>query len=251
MRIGLLLCDDVKPELQSTHRNYPDMFEMTLKKVDPSLSLHCYRVIDDEYPASIDECDGYVISGSRYSVYDDLPWIKRFEGFVRTLFEKGKPTVGICFGHQMMAQALGGKVERSEKGWGVGIATSNLSAEEKVSQPWLKSLKPDFSLVVSHQDQVSQLPPDSTTLASSEFCPIGMFTVGSHFLAIQGHPEFSRAYSFDLMESRRDRIPGEVISRGQASLRQTPDAELVTQWLLDFLKANQPSPGKPSPSTKP
>ncbi|WP_325892549.1 glutamine amidotransferase-related protein [Grimontia sp. NTOU-MAR1] len=251
MRIGLLLCDDVKPELQNTHRNYPGMFERTLKKVDPSLSLHCYRVIDGEYPTSIDECDGYVISGSRYSVYDDLLWIKKFEDFVRILYEQQKPTVGICFGHQMMAQALGGKVERSGKGWGVGIATSTLSTEEKVTPPWLKSPKTDFSLVVSHQDQVSLLPPDSATLASSDFCPIGMFTVGNHFLAIQGHPEFSRAYSFDLMESRRDRIPEDVISRGQASLQQSPDAELVTHWLLDFLKVNQSPLSTPSPSTKP
>ncbi|USH03866.1 gamma-glutamyl-gamma-aminobutyrate hydrolase family protein [Grimontia kaedaensis] len=247
MRIGLLLCDDVKPDLQTAHRNYPDMFDTTLRKVDPSLSLRCYRVMDGEYPEDIDECDGYVISGSRYSVYDDLPWIKQFESFVKTLYEKGKPTVGICFGHQMMAQALGGKVERSEKGWGVGIATSHLSTEEKAKQPWLQKLKPDFSLVVSHQDQVSQLPPDSTTLASSDFCPVGMFTVGNHFLAIQGHPEFSRAYSFDLMEARRDRIPEDVISKGQASLQQMPDAELVTRWLLAFLK--QPSASSRAPSS--
>ncbi|MDD1780892.1 gamma-glutamyl-gamma-aminobutyrate hydrolase family protein [Enterovibrio sp. ZSDZ35] len=232
MRLGILLCDDVKQELQLTHRNYPDMFTDILHRAEPSLALTFYRVMDFEYPASIDENDGYIISGSRYSVYDDLPWIKQFEAFVRELYENHIPTVGICFGHQMMAQALGGEVTRSNKGWGVGIATSELT------QPaaWLSNEKKSFSLVVSHQDQVSQLPRDSQTYASSEFCPIGMYTVGQHFLAIQGHPEFSRAYSFDLMEARRDRIPEPVIDAGQDSLKQNSDSDDVTRWMLAFLE---------------
>ncbi|WP_394210259.1 GMP synthase [Enterovibrio calviensis] len=231
MQVGILLCDDVKAELQPVHNNYPDMFAAILLRADPSLSLQFYRVIDGNYPKNIDDCDGYIISGSRYSVYDDLPWIKTFEAFVRTLFTQGKPTVGICFGHQMMARALGGEVARSERGWGVGIATSQLNTK----QDWIDSDGNDFSLVVSHQDQVVTLPDKGKNLAGSEFCPIGMFTVDNHFLAIQGHPEFSRAYSFDLMEARRDRIPEAVIDNGQASLTQTSDSDNVTRWLLNFL----------------
>ncbi|MBV7299439.1 glutamine amidotransferase-related protein [Enterovibrio paralichthyis] len=238
MIIGLLICDDVKPELQASHRNYTDMFQSLLTQADPKVRLRFYRVIDGEYPENIDDCDGYVISGSRYSVYDDLPWIKQFETFVKTLYAVGKPTVGICFGHQMMAQALGGKVERSANGWGVGIATSKITEHPA----WISPQQNAFSLVVSHQDQVSELPPEGKSLATSDFCPIGMFTVGQHFLGIQGHPEFSRAYSFDLMESRRDRIPPEVISAGQASLSETPDSEEVTRWLLHFIRqAQQPA----------
>ncbi|MGF1766306.1 GMP synthase [Enterovibrio makurazakiensis] len=232
MQVGILLCDDVKTELQATHQNYSNMFAAILYREDPELSLHFYRVIDGEYPQQIDECDGYIISGSRYSVYDDLPWINRFEAFVRTLYAEGKPTVGICFGHQMMARALGGEVRRSERGWGVGIATSEI----KANADWLDPETRKFSLVVSHQDQVSRLPKHGKNLAGSEFCPIGMFTVDNHFLAIQGHPEFSRAYSFDLMETRRDRIPEAVIDKGQASLTHTPDSGNVTKWLLNFLR---------------
>ncbi|KXF80953.1 glutamine amidotransferase-related protein [Enterovibrio coralii] len=231
MRIGILLCDDVKPELQEKHQNYPDMFAGILLNADPSLTLRFYRVMDFEYPVDLAENDGYIISGSRYSVYDDHPWIKQFEAFVRELYDNKIPTVGICFGHQMMAQALGGEVTRSENGWGVGIATSDFTQ----SANWMGNTKGQFSLVVSHQDQVSRLPEGSQTFASSDFCPIGMFTVDNHFLAIQGHPEFSRAYSFDLMESRRDRIPERVINAGQDSLKQTTDSDDVTRWMLDFL----------------
>lgn len=184
MQIGLLQCDDVRPELQVTHRNYDQMFNALLNKVNPGIQLRFYRVIDGEYPADPDECDGYIISGSRYSVYEDLPWIKRFEAFVQHLYQQGKPTVGICFGHQMMAQALGGKTERASNGWGVGIATSEVKSVPR----WLTPKLDNYSLVVSHQDQVTQLPPGAETLAGSAFCPIGMFTVGEHFLGIQGHP---------------------------------------------------------------
>ncbi|WP_028025397.1 glutamine amidotransferase-related protein [Enterovibrio calviensis] len=232
MQVGILLCDDVKTELQATHQNYSDMFAAILLREEPELSLRFYRVIDGEYPQKMDECEGYIISGSRYSVYDDLPWIKTFEAFIRTLFKQGIPTVGICFGHQMMAQALGGEVGRSERGWGVGIANSEIKAKAD----WLDPDTQHYSLVVSHQDQVTRLPEHGKNLAGSEFCPIGMFTVDNHFLAIQGHPEFSRAYSFDLMEARRDRIPEAVIDSGQASLKQTADSKKVTQWLLNFLR---------------
>ncbi|MGF1705250.1 glutamine amidotransferase-related protein [Enterovibrio baiacu] len=237
MRVGVLLCDDVTLELQVDHLNYPNMFESILLKADPSLSLTFYRVMDGQYPSDINECDGYIISGSRFSVYDDLPWIRRFEAFVLMLYTLKKPTVGICFGHQMMAQALGGEVERSTKGWGVGIATSEFLKDDIAqSAPWVDPNLDDFSLVVSHQDQVSILPPDSKPLAGNSFCPLSMFTVGGNFLAIQGHPEFSRDYSHDLMEFRRDRIPQDVISAGQASLSRQADSERVTGWILAFLR---------------
>ncbi|PML81197.1 glutamine amidotransferase-related protein [Enterovibrio norvegicus] len=237
MRIGVLLCDDVTPELQVDHLNYPNMFESILLNADPSLALTFYRVMEGQYPTDIDECDGYIISGSRFSVYDDLPWIKRFEAFVLTLYTLKKPTVGICFGHQMMAQALGGEVERSTNGWGVGIATSAFLKDDITqAESWIDPNVHDFSLVVSHQDQVSILPPGSKPLAGNAFCPISMYTVGGNFLAIQGHPEFSRDYSHDLMEFRRDRIPKDVISAGQTSLSRHADSERVTAWMLAFLR---------------
>ncbi|MGF1757210.1 gamma-glutamyl-gamma-aminobutyrate hydrolase family protein [Photobacterium sagamiensis] len=265
MKLGVLLCDDVRPELQIRHHNYPEMFAAILLKADPELELFYYRVMAGHYPDTIDECDGYISTGSKYSVYDNDEWIKNFERFVRKLFQHNKPFVGVCFGHQMIAQALSGSVMKSPNGWGIGINTWQLLAHEswmvrssintddsinkKPSIVPHSSLSPyvsktnnleRFSLAVSHQDQVVSLPANTTVLAGSAFCPNAMIKVGDHFLGIQGHPEFTREYSHDLMEIRQGDIPANAIEVGMASLEQPLDSDEVTRWMLNFIKVNLP-----------
>ncbi|RXJ74099.1 GMP synthase [Veronia nyctiphanis] len=239
MRIGLLLCDDVAPELQVTHQNYPEMFSALLTRLEPSVELVTYRVMEGQYPSTIDDCDAYIISGSKFGVNDDIDWIHTFETFVWQLFAANKPAAGICFGHQMMAKALGGEVVKSEKGWGVGV----IQVERKSSHPfdWLNDgTSPDtYSLVVSHQDQVIEVPENAVVLFGNDFCPVAMFHVADTFLAVQGHPEFSPAYSAALMERRKDSIPADVIQAGKVSLTNNIDSDAVTKWILAFLKKAQ------------
>ncbi|ODA31849.1 GMP synthase [Veronia pacifica] len=237
MRIGLLLCDDVAPELQPLHHNYPDMFRDILIRNDPDTELVTYRVMDGEYPSDIDDCDAYLISGSKYSVYDELDWIRTFEDFVRQLYTEKKTTVGVCFGHQMIAKALGGTVKKSERGWGVGVVTVDKQA---LLPDWIAVTEEAdgnaYSLIVSHQDQVVKIPEEAQLLYGNDFCPIAMFEVGQTFLAVQGHPEFSPAYSEALMDKRKDSIPATVIEAGKQSLSLPIDSDVVTKWLLAFLK---------------
>lgn len=232
MIIGILQCDDVTEALQLHHGNYPQMFTQLFEALEEDIQFKVYRVIEGEYPQSINECDAYITTGSRFGVNDVHEWIKALEDFVIELYQSNKKLVGICFGHQMIAKALGGVVEKSSKGWGVGVSTTRVQRQ----QQWMGQGQDEISLVVSHQDQVMQLPTDSQVLASSEFCPFYMIQINEHFLGIQGHPEFSKRYSYDLMQARRSRIPHQRIEAGIESLDLRVDDKLVTRWLINFLK---------------
>ena len=233
MKIGLLQCDSVLDSLQGKHGNYPAMFIDLFKQVDPSIELVVFNVVEGEYPDNIKDFDGYITTGSRHGAEDDLPWINRLIEFVANLYQHNIKLVGICFGHQIIAKALGGQVVKSDKGWGVGVSLNTVERQTS----WMEPFQDKLNLIVSHQDQVVRLPEDSEVLASSDFCPSYMYTVGECFLSIQGHPEFSKAYSYDLMESRRDRIDAHIIEQGQASLEFAVDDLLTVQWICQFLRS--------------
>ena len=231
MKIGILQCDDVTETLQAKHGNYPLMFTRLLERIDPQLVFTVFRVIDGDYPDSVDDCDAYITTGSRCGVNDDEDWVIQFAHFVAKLYASKKKLIGICFGHQMMVKALGGKVVKSDKGWGIGVAVSRIIERKS----WMDESVAEISLIVSHQDQVVELPAHTDVIAASDFCPFYMIQISDHFLGIQGHPEFSKTFSQDLMNARRDRIPHQRIDTGEASLVYPIDDTLITRWLVNFL----------------
>ncbi|WP_207061650.1 GMP synthase [Motiliproteus sp. SC1-56] len=230
MKIGILQCDDVLEALQPEFGNYPAMFEQMLGEFAPGWQFVTYRVIDGLLPRSVDECDGYITTGSRHGINDGAPWIDQLQRFVAELAQAEKKYVGICFGHQLLAKALGGEVGRSARGWGVGVSFTRINIEK----PWMKPFQPGLDLVVSHQDQIEVLPEGAEVLASSAFCPYYMVQYNRHLMTIQGHPEFSKAYSSALMDYRKDRIPAERIREGKASLSAEVDDRLTMQWIINF-----------------
>lgn len=232
MKLGILLCDHVQLALQQEFGDYNDMFSQLLYQCDSSLELHCYCVVDGHFPDNIDVCDAYMASGSKASVNDDLPWVNALERFVWQLFLAGKPFIGLCFGHQLIAKTLGGKVARSDKGWGVGVASTKVLRHKH----WMKAQKNKIHLVVSHQEQICQLPPETEVLMGNEFCPYAMIQVSQHFVGLQGHPEFSRAYGKAIMQSRKAIIAEKNYTQGFKSLSQQADGKLVMGWLINFLQ---------------
>ncbi|MGY0219604.1 glutamine amidotransferase-related protein [Endozoicomonadaceae bacterium StTr2] len=236
MRVGLLLCDDVRPELQPEHSNYPEMFEALLKRQSDSIELVTYRVLDEELPATTSECDYWLISGSRHGVNDGYFWIGLLEDFVRRLYAEQRKLVGICFGHQVMATALGGAVVKSGKGWGVGLSKNTITQQKQWMQPTPPRSEQQFRLLVSHQDQVSTLPDSAEVVAGSDFCPFYMVQYGDHFLSIQGHPEFTKPYAVALMNCRRESIGVDVIQQGVDSLAEDPDSDLICHWIVRFFQ---------------
>ncbi|AMD02078.1 glutamine amidotransferase-related protein [Halomonas chromatireducens] len=232
MRIGLLQCDDVAPELREAHGNYPGMFAALFHKVDPALEFVVWRCQDGEIPDDIDAVDAWLTTGSKHGVNDGLAWVDDLCGFVRRLWEAGKPLVGICFGHQLMAKALGGAVVKSPKGWGVGMSFNRVETGTEWMAPW----QPSLDLLVSHQDQVSELPLQTRVLAGSDFCPFYLIQIGAHFLGVQGHPEFTKPYSRDLMALRAELVGEERVREGEASLSAPVDDTLMVRWILNFMR---------------
>jgi len=233
MKLGILKTDTVLPEWVPEYGEYPDMFITLLGRLDPSLEFVVYDVEHGEYPADIDEVDGYLITGSKSSVYDDKPWIHRLMAFVRELHARRKKLVGICFGHQLGAQALGGKTVKSPKGWGVGCQTHHFYRRP----PWHDGGDADLHILVSHQDQVVENAPGAEVLAGSEFCENAVVQVGDDILTFQGHPEFVPGYAREIMELREEGIGEEVYRKGMASLSQPAEGERVGRWILNFLKS--------------
>lgn len=229
-RIGILQTDSVMDEFQPAFGNYPGMFR-SLLGLDSAITFTDYDVQHGEYPARVDACDAYVITGSRRSVYDDDAWIHRLRKYVVELHESRTRLVGVCFGHQMVAEALGGKTEPAPVGWHVGVNANSVVRREPFMTPSLET----FNLIFSHRDQVTRLPPGAELLATTPKCANAMFRLGDHILAIQGHPEFCKGYSQALMELREEVLGEEKFSLGMASLAKHTDEEIVARWIVNFI----------------
>lgn len=229
MRIGLLVCDHVSPRFLDVAGDYPDMFRRLFGD-HPSIRLVDYDLPAGAMPASADECDGWITTGSRRSVYEDESWIAGLGDLVRSVVEVGRPYVGICFGHQMLAHALGGVVERAPVGWGVGVS------EVKVPDPpaWLGV--DSFRILNSYADQIESLPAAAEVLGFSDHCPTAVMTIGDDAVGFQGHPEFDPRYAAALMEHRRGgTIPADVADAGLASLASPPDNHRIADAIVRFL----------------
>lgn len=208
---------------------YPDMFRDLL-----GLDAPRYDVAAGELPARAEDHDAYLITGSPAGVYEDLPWIGRLMTFLQ--LAKGRARlVGICFGHQVMAQAYGGHVEKSAKGWGVGLQTYPIVSHE----PWMDNVSL-VSIAASHQDQVVLQPPETDVIASSLFTPYAALAWRDRSaISFQFHPEFSPAYAKALIAHRYDRAPDP--DAAIASLDAPNDNERVGDWIRRFL-LESPSP---------
>ena len=227
MKVGLLLCDHVMPELRDSFGDYPVIFA----KAWPGFDFELFEACDGVFPPHVDSCDAYLATGSRHSVYEDLEWINQLKQFIRDIYQSDKYYLGVCFGHQLLAEALGGVVKKAESGWLVGVDTF----ESIKQQAWMVPFQTQLNLLMMCQDQVHVLPPDATILASTARCPVGIFQVGQRMLGVQAHPEFSKDYDQALMERRVERMGVKTVEKGIASLSLSLDAPLFCKWAAHFL----------------
>lgn len=234
LRIGILQCDHVADELVDTHGDYQDMFADLIHAQDDSIEVSIYDLTADQFPVDLHACDGYIITGSQFSAYDDIPWINKAKTLMANLHKAEIATIGICFGHQLIAESLGGKVNKAtDKGWGVGVQHWQVKSEEE----WM-GVDPleTFSMRASHQDQVTKMPADSKLIAGSDFCPIAGFQTGA-MLTLQGHPEFSRKYAESLINKRVERIGLETVETARETLKQEVDSDMIGAWMIAFIRS--------------
>ncbi len=229
MKVGLLLCDHVRPEFRNEFEDYPVMFQQAW----PSFEFEVFAVCDGQFPTDATACDAYIASGSSYSVYEELDWIIRLKQLIRDIHQAERYYLGVCFGHQLLAEALGGEVKKAKSGWSVGIQTFTISQQEA----WMDPFQAELNLLMMCQDQVHVLPPKATVLASTPACPVGIFRVGNRMLGVQAHPEFSKAYDRLLMETRIDRMGAATVAKAIESLSLPLDATRFIQWTVRFLSA--------------
>jgi GMP synthase-like glutamine amidotransferase len=233
VKIGILKTDEVRESLVGDFGEYPEMFSRIIQGADPTIECREYDALNLEYPDDIDEVDAYLITGSKFSVYDDEEWIRTLGRFVQTLHARKKKLIGICFGHQLIAHVLGGRTEKSSEGWLIGVNNHELNAEGRAFTGSDKG----FKVICSHQDQVTVPAEGSVTLAGSQQCPFAMCKIGDHILTIQGHPEFTPEYAARLYGLRREQLGNSLVDDGIESLNNGTDNALIAKWIIDFAKS--------------
>ncbi|MEX1198054.1 MAG: gamma-glutamyl-gamma-aminobutyrate hydrolase family protein [Pseudohongiellaceae bacterium] len=243
IRLAILDCDILYPELQPQWHSYGEMFRRLLGEAGVDWDMRLYTVINGEYPASPDEADAFLITGSKYDAFADEDWVRRLREYVRTLYAQGKPLIGICFGHQLLAHALGGEAARSDKGWGLGVMRYELQ-----ERPGFIDEGDAVRLIASHRDQVRRLPADARLLLSNAFCPLAGFHVPGRLLALQGHPEFTARYAQDLLDCRKDRLPAATVTAARRTLvAEEAEGIRVGRWIRRFVVGCVESFGRSPP----
>ncbi|MCY4278184.1 MAG: hypothetical protein OXE81_10175 [Gammaproteobacteria bacterium] len=223
MKIGVLQAGQLSPPLDA-FGDYADMFRDLFARTAPTAQVRKYEVTLGEFPTEPGECDIWLISGSAHGVYDGFDWLARLEEFVAALHAGKHKTIGVCFGHQLIAKVCGGEVERAKGGWCAGVTRYSGRFAQSA---WL---------IASHQDQVVRLPEGARLELACDSCPIAGFTLGEHMVTVQAHPEFKPEFARALFEVRRDALGEDRYQKAISSLGRTATETDVAERLLAFFE---------------
>ncbi|EAR59970.1 glutamine amidotransferase-related protein [Neptuniibacter caesariensis] len=232
MKLGILVTGDTTGELNAKYGSFTSMFIDLFEQQGVDLTYLAYDLREGQFPYNINECDAWLITGSEHGVYDKLPWMQPLEAMIREIIAAELPLIGICFGHQIMASAMGAMVEKSDKGWGLGHATYQVCGKGAVKEVVINAM---------HQDQVISMPEQAELLLTSEFCPYAGFTYGPKVLSIQAHPEFMNEYTLEqLLELKGKLFPEretKIAFDGLMPPKKNLDTDIVAGWMLSALSA--------------
>ena len=238
MRIGVLQTGRAPREARARRGDYGRMF------VEFFHGPGQWDVLDvehDQFPARVRDYDAYIITGSRYSAYDDVPFIKRLLELIREIDRARIRVLGICLGHQALAQALGGRVQSSTMGWELGVREVQFTTAA-ADYPGLATAPRPLRILQTHRDIVTALPPGAQHLARSTDTAIEMFALGEHLLGLQGHPELDAEVIRETVRKLGDSLTPRQAQEAEASLSLPPHHTFLRDWLLDFLTNGKVQP---------
>lgn len=228
MLIGILVTGHVNEALVGRYGDYPAMFTRLLD--GHGFTFKSWNVVDMEFPASVHDADGWLLTGSRHGAYEDHPFIAPLEDFIRTAQGEGVPMVGICFGHQIIAQALGGKVAKFTKGWAVGPEEYDFEGRKLMLNAW-------------HQDQVIEAPPGAKVVATNAFCENAALIYGDWAYSVQAHPEIRDDYMEGLLEVRGPgNVPDPVLKEASTRIGTPLDDRVIADAMAAFFKQPRKAP---------
>lgn len=224
MRIGILQCGHVPEAVAATHGDFADMFARLLD--GHGFAFRTWNVVDMEFPRGPRDAEGWLVTGSKHGAYDDLPFIAPLEALIREIHAARAPLVGVCFGHQIVAQALGGRVEKWQGGWALGRQTYRVEGLGEVA------------LNAWHQDQVTEIPPEARVVGEAPGCRVAALAYGDHAWTIQPHPEFAPALVADYIRGRRGTgdYPDDRMAAAEAALALPVDQARVAARMARVLK---------------
>jgi len=223
MKIGILRTGHAPDGLIDTMGNYDTMFERLLDGHD--FTYQTFSVVDGEFPDGPQNADGWLITGSKHGAYEDHAWIPPLEALIREIHATGKPMIGVCFGHQIIAQAMGGTVEKYKGGWSVGPTEYTLDGAPVTLNAW-------------HQDQVTQLPDTARVVGSSDFCAHAMLAYGDSIWTLQPHPEFSPAFMDGLIKTRgKGVVPDDRLDAATAKISTFLNTTDIASHMAQFFKS--------------
>lgn len=232
VRLGILQAGTVPEEMADQYADYNQLFVDLLGKNE--FDYRHWKVLNGEFPDSTDDADAWLITGSRHGAYEAHDWIPPLEALIHQIYAANQPLVGICFGHQIIAQAMGGRVEKFSKGWSVGRVEYTLDKSVFGEGP---APTPDKTpLLAFHQDQVVKAPNTAITVGRSDFCKHAALLYGNRILTVQPHPEFYSDYIEGLLEARKTILPEEIAEKAAQALTLPIVREPIASTLREFLK---------------
>ena len=227
MKIGILLVGRASEDLVDKYGTYAEMLINLINSDEKLFEFKTFNILDGIFPLNHNDCDGWIVTGSPHGVYEEHSWIPIVSQLIRDIYDNKLPIFGVCFGHQLIAQALGGNVEKSTKGWGLGLHTYQINNKTN----YMGNLSSEVTLNICHQDQVLSPPNGATVYAKSDFCENAGFYIKDKVLTMQAHPEFLVDFIKALLTARRDvTIPKQFVDPALIGLKSHPDSVQSNQF---------------------
>jgi len=227
MKIGILLVGRASEDLVDKYGTYAEMLINLINYDEKLFEFKTFNILDGVFPLNHNDCDGWIVTGSPHGVYEEHSWIPIVSQLIKDIYDNKLPIFGVCFGHQLIAQALGGNVEKSTKGWGLGLHTYQINNKTN----YMGNLSSEVTLNICHQDQVLSPPNGATVYAKSDFCENAGFYIKDKVLTMQAHPEFLVDFIKALLTARRDvTIPKQFVDPALIGLKSHPDSVQSNQF---------------------